>query len=191
MTDRKKSNPVLPVVLATVLVLGTIIGAKLFISGVIGVQRYKVASSSMVPTMRQGEGIIVDLKHYDDKGPQRGDVVVYQSPLHPDRDYVHRVIAVGGDTVAIKDKVLHINGDTVTESYAIHTDNAILKSKTVPRDNIGTVNVPAHNIFVMGDNRDHSYDSRYTGAIDETAVKGKVMFIYWSDDMTRISKTIK
>ena len=84
----------------------------------------------------------------------------------------------GGDTVEIRKKKLHINGNPVPDPHANFTDKRM--SDAPPRDNFGPVTVPQGKFFVMGDNRDQSYDSRYWGFADENAVKGQATFIYWS-----------
>ena len=93
---------------------------------------------------------------------------------------IKRVIAVAGDTVEIRDKRLLINGEEVPDPNAHFTEKHVHDS--VPRDRFGPVTVPPGKFFVMGDNRDQSYDSRYWGFADVEAIKGRATFIYWSWD---------
>jgi signal peptidase I len=171
-------------------VLAALILCYVYAFHIVGIKTLTMVSSSMEPTIRKGEKIILSLKYYSDREPQRGDVVLYESPPDPEMKYMHRVVAVGGDSIEIKDKVLYVNGDIMTEPYVIHTDNVIRNRLTDERDNLGPVSVPADNIFVMGDNRDDADDSRFTGFLDIDAVEGKALLILWSDDRTRIAKII-
>jgi len=89
---------------------------------------------------------------------------------------------VGGDTVLIKDKGLFVNDSLQIEPYAIHEDTTIFTAAQSPRDNFGPVNVPNASFFVMGDNRDHSYDSQFWGFVEQSRIKGIAKGIYWSRD---------
>jgi signal peptidase I len=89
---------------------------------------------------------------------------------------------VGSDKVEIKNKKIFINDKEYSESYVINSDNVIIPASLQPRDNFGPVTVPENSIFVMGDNRDESLDSRIFGFVDLKDVIGKVFMIYWSSD---------
>ena len=93
------------------------------------------------------------------------------------RDFIKRVVGVGGDTIEIKNKKVYINKVPLDESYTIFKDDTTGSS---PRDNFGPFTVPRKSIFVMGDNRDQSYDSRFWGIVDMSEVKGRAFIIYWS-----------
>jgi len=94
------------------------------------------------------------------------------------RDFIKRVIAVGGDKIEIRNKRVYVNGIPLKEPYVIHTDPIIQKDS--PRDNFGPFIVPRNSFFVMGDNRDQSYDSRFWGVVDMKDIKGKAFILYWS-----------
>jgi len=115
------------------------------------------------------------------KNPERGDVVVFIYPLDKEKDYIKRVIAVAGDTVWLKNKKLYINGRLAEDVYAVYDDSMDMYPDD-RRVNFGPVKVPDNNLFVMGDNRDHSSDSRFWGYVDLRAVRGKAFMIYWSWD---------
>ncbi|AKX93731.1 signal peptidase I [Neomoorella thermoacetica] len=145
-------------------VLAVIIRAFLFTP-------FYIPSPSMEPTLYPGDRIIVNRLAYRLGDPQRGDVVVFHYPLDPSRDYIKRVVAVGGDTVEARNNVLYVNGQPQPpEKY--------LPPGVVYSD-FGPVKVPPNNYFMMGDNRNNSADSRVWGTLDRRLVIGKAMFIFW------------
>lgn len=145
------------------------------------VQAFKIPAASMEPTLLIGDHILVDRRQAA-RNPNRGDLIVFEYPKDPEKDFVKRVAAVGGDLVMIRDKELFINDKAIREPYAIHQDMNILPSSRNPRDNFGPVTVPAGAYFVLGDNRDRSLDSRFFGFIDKSKIRGTVQGIYWSWD---------
>ncbi|MCI5140700.1 MAG: signal peptidase I [Candidatus Electrothrix sp. ATG1] len=163
------------------------------------VQAFKIPSGSMLQTLLIGDHILVSKFIYGIKNPfsgsvlmpikspQHTDIVVFKYPKNPKLDYIKRVIAIAGDTVEIKNKNVYINGIAIDEaSYKKITDkDNILPASASPRDNFGPVTVPDGSIFVMGDNRDNSYDSRFWGFVDLKEVRGKAFIIYWSWDVKK------
>jgi len=93
------------------------------------------------------------------------------------RDFIKRVIGVGGDKIEIKNKKVYVNDIPLDEPYAVYKGNGIENSR---RDNFGPFIVPRRSLFVMGDNRDNSFDSRFWGVVDMDEIKGKAFIIYWS-----------
>ena len=158
------------------------------------VQAFKIPSGSMEPTLLVGDHILVNKFIYGTKipftskkilqfkRPEHGDVIVFIYPVDRKKDFIKRVIAVEGDTVEIIDKKVYINGLPSDSAHAVHNDKTILPRALQPRDNYGPVPVPKGSLFVMGDNRDHSMDSRYWGFVRLEEVKGKAFVIYWSWD---------
>jgi signal peptidase I len=158
------------------------------------VQAFKIPSGSMEPTLEIGDHILVNKFIYGIKipftsinlfpweSPQRGDVMVFIYPLEPEKDFIKRVIGVGGDTVRIVNKKLYINGVEVPDPHAVYKEDTILPGEVQKRDNFGPVTVPKGNLFVLGDNRDRSLDSRFWGFVPLEDVKGKAFIIYWSWD---------
>jgi len=161
------------------------------------VQAFKIPSGSMIPTLLVGDHILVTKFIYGTKipftdkkilvfrEPRRNDVIVFKYPKDPDRDFIKRVIGVEGDVVEERNKVVYVNGKPLNEPYIQHTDNDIRSIGMDVRDNFGPIYVPKGKLFVMGDNRDQSFDSRYWGFVDVSAVKGKAFIIYWSWDSNR------
>lgn len=154
------------------------------------VEAFWVPSGSMLPTIQIGDHLFVNKLAYGMHLPfvskeiakwsplQHSDIIVFTSPVDHKTDLIKRVIGVEGDIVEIRNKRLYINDQEVPDPYANFTDPHVRDS--APRDNFGPVTVPPGKFFVMGDNRDQSYDSRYWGFADVSDVKGKATFIYWS-----------
>jgi signal peptidase I len=153
---------------------------------------YKIPSRSMVQTLLVGDHILVNKFLYGVKipllrntiipvrEPKRGEIVVFIFPNDRSKDFIKRVIGVGGDAIEIKNKKIFINGKEYSDSYGIYSDNIIYPATMQPRDNFGPITVPKNSIFVMGDNRDESLDSRFWGFVNLKDVEGKAFIIYWS-----------
>jgi signal peptidase I len=157
------------------------------------VQAFKIPSGSMIPTLLIGDHILVnkflfgteipftDKKILIFRKPEKGDIIVFKYPENPKKDFIKRVTATGGDVIEERNKVVYVNGQLVMEPYVQHYDQSF-RGRADPRDNFGPVIVPKDKVFVMGDNRDQSYDSRYWGFVDINQIRGKALIIYWSWD---------
>lgn len=168
--------------IATALILALIIRTYI-------VQAFKIPSGSMIPTLLVGDHLLVNKFIYgtpipfsDSRAavftkPKRGDIIVFKYPEDPARDFIKRVIGIEGDMVEERDKQVYVNGKPLKEQYIQHTDKGTSSS---PRDNFGPYLVPANKFFVMGDNRDQSYDSRFWGYVDIQDIRGKAFILYWS-----------
>lgn len=155
------------------------------------VQAFKIPSSSMEPTLLVGDHILVNRLSYVVKipildkvifeisKPKRGDVVVFRYPLDRSKDFIKRVIAEGGDVLEIDDRTIYINGKRVDDpwGYYEHGSNPLEE-----KGHVGPIMVPQDAYFVMGDNRDKSYDSRFWGFIRKEDLVGKALVIYFSWD---------
>lgn len=160
-------------------------------------EAFKIPSSSMYPTLEIGDHIFVNKFIYGyhvpyTKGrilafntPKRGDIIVFVFPEDPSKDFIKRVVGLPGDLVEIRRKTVHINGAPLAEGHAQFADGKNSDGFIRGRDNMAPVRVPAGKLFVMGDNRDRSYDSRFWGFVDMDAVIGKALFIYFSIDWNR------
>jgi len=156
------------------------------------VQAFKIPSGSMLPTLQIGDHILVLKSIYGVRmpftnkviipvrNPVRGDVVVFIYPVDPSKDFIKRIVGVAGDKVEIRNKKVLVNGKPIPDDPGYYDDPTVYPILARPRDNFGPVTVPPHKLFVMGDNRDHSYDSRFWGFVDLDAVRGKAVLIYWS-----------
>jgi signal peptidase I len=170
------------------------------------IQAYKIPSGSMEPTLLVGDHILVNKLIFGLRVPDslfgahplsgiipyghyvfrlepvhRGDVVVFVFPPDPTKDFIKRVVAVGGDTVEVRGKSVYLNGRQMDDPHA-HFEPSEGGTMIAPRDRYGPVAVPKGQVFVMGDNRDRSYDSRFWGFVNDDNVEGRAMIIYWSWD---------
>ncbi len=171
-------------------------------------QAFSIPSGSMEQSLRVGDKILVNKFIYTQPKPawlsallptrpvRRGDVVVFRYPLDPDRDFIKRCVALGGDTVELRRRQLFINGTQVDESgYTRYTDNRIYpRNVALPdalrnRDNYGPYTLPEHHYFCLGDNRNNSHDSRHWGTVPAANIRGRGWLIYWSKPPPRESSS--
>ena len=156
------------------------------------IQAYKIPSGSMKPTLLIGDHILVSKFNYGIRlplvrstlipvgTPKRGDIVVFIYPEDRSKDFIKRLIGLPGDRIEIRNKNIFLNGLPWSDTHGVHVDNLIIPGSVQPRDNFGPVTVPEGSLFVMGDNRDESYDSRFWGFVPMKDVLGKALIIYWS-----------
>jgi signal peptidase I len=158
------------------------------------VQAFKIPSSSMEPTLLVGDHILVSKFIYGIRipyigkkfltfhKPKRGDIIVFIYPDDPKKDFIKRVIATGGEEVQIENRKIFVNGRGVEDPWGVYRERngLFIPSHLRPKDNYGPRVVPPNSLFVLGDNRDNSQDSRYWGFVDSSAVKGKAFIIYFS-----------
>jgi len=145
---------------------------------------YKIPNESMKPTLVTGDRIFADSHYYLTNEPKRGDVIVFKFPEDRKRDYLKRIVGLPNEEIRINEGKVFINNTILEEDYALFEGDSIEK-------NMDTVRVPSHHIFVMGDNRNHSYDSRMFGTVPIKDIKGKATWIYWARDKSRILSEIK
>ena len=138
------------------------------------VELYIVDGPSMRPTLQHEERLVVSKFIYKLRDPERGEVLIFRYPRDPSRDFIKRVIAIGGDTIEIRDGRVYLNGKMQTEDYILE--------KT--RSEYPKVTVPEGTVFVMGDNRNNSDDSRFAdvGFVPFDLIKGKAVLIFWPLD---------
>lgn len=139
------------------------------------VEARKIPSGSMLPTIQLEDRVIVDkffFKHFDHISP--GDIIVFHPPpsAHSTEDFIKRVVGLPGDKIEIRNHITYVNGNPLYEPYVLD------KSK----DDFGPVVVPKDSLFVMGDNRNNSADSRVWGFLPIENVTGRTLFCYWPID---------
>ena len=158
------------------------------------VQAFRIPSESMLETLQVGDFLFVNKFEYGPKipfthirlpglrQPHTGDIIVFQFPQDPSKDYIKRCIATAGQTVEGKDKQVFVDGKPLREPYVIHIDPTLRAAGFDYRDSFPKRTIAPGELFMMGDNRDNSDDSRFWGTAPMDNVKGRAMFIYWSWD---------
>ena len=168
-----------------------IIVAALFIAILIRsfiIQPYIIPSGSMLNTLQEGDRLFVtkfsygihlpfiEKEIFSTGQPEIGDIIVFPYPADKSIDYIKRVVGLPGDVVEMRSKQFFRNGKPVGEPYVIHSDLGSMYH----RDNMPPLTVPEGKVFALGDNRDHSQDSRFWGFVDKNSIHGKALIIYWS-----------
>ena len=163
-------------------------------------QAFKIPSGSMEKTLLIGDHILVskfaygthipneipflNIKLFDDiilsqEVPKRGEIIVFKYPKNESRDFIKRVVGIPGDILEVRRQKVYINNQLYEEEHVWHTETP-QNDRFVPRDDFGPVVVPPKHLFMMGDNRENSQDSRFWGFLNINKVKGKALMIYWS-----------
>jgi signal peptidase I len=135
------------------------------------VEAFVIPSESMVPTLMVGDRVLANKFIYDFTDPEKGDVAVFESVEVEGQDLIKRVVATPGDTVEVREGMLYVNGEPQNEPY-IKKGGGISPPQqefTVPKD----------SVFVMGDNRSNSRDSRFFGPVPEENLEGKAFVTFW------------
>ena len=142
------------------------------------VASYYIPSGSMENTLMERDLLIADKLSYKLLGhdPQRGDVMIFRYPEDPRLDYIKRIIGLPGDDVEVRDGIVYVNGEALSESY--------IKEK--PFSDFGPVTVGSDEYFVMGDNRNHSSDSRVWGTVPRKNIEGRAVFVFWPPQHIRL-----
>lgn len=163
----------------------------------VGAALYRIPTGAMEKTILVGDRIAVDCRAYSEHGPRDGDVIVYRYPLDPKLTYAKRCLAIPGQWIEIRDGKVLVDSVSVSEPYAFYDrpsripagvrERAIFAPESAKwnHDNYGPLLVPEGKYFVMGDNRDNSADSRYSGFVSAENIIGQVKRIYWSVDRSK------
>lgn len=130
--------------------------------------RVRVDGFSMLPTLHNGEFVLVNRLAYRIGQPERGDIIVFRFPVNPKEDLIKRVIGLPGEEIAISDEHVYVNGALLVEGYIAASPKYV-----------GNWNVPEDHLFVLGDNRNDSSDSHSWGLVPLENVVGKAVLVYW------------
>jgi len=161
-TGREYAESIIIAVIAAFLIRGFV------------VQAFKIPSGSMIPTLKIGDHILVNKFIFWFEKPHRGDIIVFKYPRDESKDFIKRVVGLPGEWVEMKGTTVYINGKPLDEPYARYDPN--IRNRV----DFGPVFVTPGHLFMMGDNRDNSMDSRYWGLLDIKKIKGKAFLIYFS-----------
>jgi signal peptidase I len=153
------------------------------ITSILPFKPYKIPAGSMEPTLLVGDHFVADRTIYRAKEPVRNDIVVFPYPEDKSKDFIKRVIGTPGDEIQMQDKQIFINDQIYDDKYGYYDEKA-----GNPNRYFGPVVVPKDHYFVLGDNRDHSLDSRFFGFVPFSELKGQALYIYWANDKGRIGK---
>jgi len=158
------------------------------------IQAFKIPSSSMEPTLLVGDYLLVNkfiygvripftnMKLFQYKKPKRGDIVVFIYPRDRSKDFIKRVIGTEGEKVEIVRNKIYINDHLVDDPWGYFNEKGDWLRQLQLIERFGPIVVPKDSLFVLGDNRDNSQDSRFWGFVKVDAVKGKALIIYFSWD---------
>jgi signal peptidase I len=137
---------------------------------------FYVGSESMVPTLQVWDRLLINKLAYDLEEPERGDIVLFRDPEGGEEPLIKRVVGVPGDEITVREGTLFLNGAPQKEAYVVK--RACVRG--APRTcSFGPVTVPKGHVFVMGDNRANSYDSRFFGPVPEETLVGEALFRFW------------
>ncbi len=179
-----------------------------------GLRAYRIPAASMAPTLVPDDHIIADTRYYRNHAPQTGDLIVFTFPYQDHQIYIKRIVGVPGDRIKIVNHQVYLNGQKHNESYLSHDPTAppdpfsISFPPVKPGEILGNMQpewadrilsnvvegelvVPPSTYFTLGDNREDSWDSRYWGPVVRNRIIGKALYIYWSDDKSRIGQTLR
>ena len=145
---------------------------------------YKIPSSAMEPTLLVGDHLIANMGIYKKDKPNRGDIVIFEYPKDPSKDYIKRVIGLEGEKVEMVQNKIYINDTLLDDPWGYY-------QSVGGTNNFGPVVVPKDSLFVLGDNRNNSLDSRIWGYVNIKKLKGKALYIYWAKNKSRIGMDIK
>jgi signal peptidase I len=174
------------VYLAVLLVHGLVIGpAFVRFSGLPDLKAFKVHGTSMTPSLVDGDRIVVDLAAYSRNHPKRGDVVAFTMPPDESKLYLKRVLGLPGERIDLTEKGVLVNGTPLEDPWGHYADSG----KTDMR-RFSPVFVPEGRLFLLGDSRNDSHDSKFYGPVEESQVLGKARYLYWSKKTERIGKKL-
>ncbi len=152
---------------------------------------YRIPSSGMEPALLVGDYLIADMIPYKSAKPKRGDIVVFEYPKDPSKYFIKRVIGLEGEKVQIIRNKVYINEQMIEDPWGHFSGNSPWAKYLPSMENFGPVVVPKDCLFVLGDNRDNSQDSRFWGFVNIKKVKGKPLYLYWAANKARLGMQVK
>jgi signal peptidase I len=157
------------------------------------VKTFWIPSRSMEPALLVGDHLVADLTHYRSARPARGDIALMLRPDNPAYVVTERVIGLEGEEIEIRQKSVLVNGRPLRDPWGRHNDASFYPPSNPlgRRDNFGPLKIPASMVFVLGDNRDNSYDSRFYGPVPTASLKGRPLYLYWARDKSRIGRSLR
>ena len=144
----------------------------------------------MEPALSVGDYLIANMKIYKNEKPKRGDIVIFEFPKDPSKDFIKRAIGSEGEKVEIVGGRIYINDKEIEDPWG-RFENKDKNTYMETSQNFGPVLVAKDSVFVLGDNRDNSQDSRFWGFVNTKKIKGKALYIYWAKTKSRIGTKIE
>ena len=179
--------------LAAVLVMNFLIGPRF--DALSPLDTVKVASRSMEPAVLQGDHLCTDVTFYRSSRPSRGDLVLFVSPEDPKTQLLKRVIGLPGERIEIRDKVIYVDGRRLEDPWGHHGNQSKPGALSFPDlrnlNDLAAVEIPGDRVFLIGDDRDNSYDSRFYGPVPISSLRGRPLYVYWSPDRSRIGASLR
>jgi signal peptidase I len=153
---------------------------------------YRIPSNTMAPTLLAGDRLVADRIIYKKEKPKRGNVIIFEYPKDPSKDFIKRVIGLEGEKVEIVKNKVYVDDKLIEDPWGYYESESGLPSKYIQDfEKFGPVVVPQNSLFVLGDNRHNSMDSRFFGFVNLTKIRGKALYIYWAKNKSRIGMEIK
>jgi signal peptidase I len=158
------------------------------------VKTFKIPSGSMEPAIRIGDHLMADMAAFRSTRPSRGDLAVFISPEDPNVQLIKRVIGLPGERIEIRHKAVYVNGQRLEDPWAHYRQDQPASgapSEMPNRDNLAPVTIPDDAFFLIGDDRDNSYDSRFYGPVRRSLLEGRPLYVYWAPDRSRIGMSLR
>lgn len=188
---RSSASTALRFAVAVLIVVVSVFGASsLFNRGSLLYRAFKISSGAMCPTLCEGDRMVADMAAFRGRSPQRGEIVLFrfdtERALH-----IKRVVAIGGDQVSSSQDRVVVNGNSITHPTSVCDTVAVQTHGPERPPDFAPLRVPANKLFLLGDDEQNSFDSRYYGPVEVSRLRGKPLFLYWSRQRTRIGCAVK
>lgn len=155
------------------------------------VKAFRIPSGSMEPVVRVGDHLYADMTFYRSHRPARGDLVIF-GPSKDSGQKIGRIIGLPGERIEVRNKETHIDGRLWRDPWGHYrNEQPYPGSFSSARDGLAAVQIPGDRVFILGDNRDNSYDSRFYGPVPVSSLQGRVLYVYWSPDRSRIGMPLR